>query len=364
LAIEELHVCGYRSIREMRLSLGQLNVLVGPNGCGKTNLYRAMFLLARAAEGQLAPTLAEEGGMPSVLWAGERRHKNDPVRMTLAVRIDRLEYELQCGLPRPAPTAFSLDPLVKEEQVWFLDGRKKVHLLERHHTSVFARNAEGIRVAYPMALSESESVLSQLRDPQQFPALSALCQEFFNWRFYHQFRTDPESPLRHPQVGVRSPVLSHDGRNLAAALQTILEIGDHEALQGAIGRISPGAHLVIEHPQARFHITLQTREFRRSFHAWELSDGTLHYLCLLAALLSPRPPLLLALNEPEGSIHPDLLDPLAELMARASRHSQLWITTHSEKLAGHIQRHSGATPIVLEKVGGETRVASAGPFRA
>src|SRR5262249_43845180 len=141
--------------------------------------------------------------------------------------------------------------------------------------------------------------------------------------------------------------------------QTILEIGDHEALQGAIGRISPGAHLVIEHPQTRFHITLQTREFRRSFHARELSDGTLHYLCLLAALLSPRPPALLALNEPEASIHPDLLGPLARLIVQASRFSQLWITTHSETLAGHIHRESGVAPVRLEKFQGETRVVSA-----
>jgi predicted ATPase len=96
--------------------------------------------------------------------------------------------------------------------------------------------------------------------------------------------------------------------------------------------------------------------FHDPFDARELSDGTLRYLCLLAALLSPRPPSVLALNEPETSIHPDLLEPLARLLLRASRSSQLWITTHSEALAAMIERESGSAPIRLEKVDGETRV--------
>jgi predicted ATPase len=83
----------------------------------------------------------------------------------------------------------------------------------------------------------------------------------------------------------------------------------------------------------------------------------LHYLCLLAAFLSPRPPQLLAINEPETSIHPDLLEPLAQLIVQASRASQIWITTHSEKLAGHIEKLAGVRPVRLEKQEGETRLA-------
>jgi predicted ATPase len=89
----------------------------------------------------------------------------------------------------------------------------------------------------------------------------------------------------------------------------------------------------------------------------ELSDGTLRYLCLIAALLSPRPPALLALNEPETSLHPDLLSPLGQLIARAARESQLWITTHSRALAEHVERLSGETPVELRLVDGETRLA-------
>src|SRR5829696_3215342 len=101
MPIRALHVSGYRSVRDVRLALSRLNVLVGPNGCGKTNLYRAMYLLAAAAGGHLARTLADEGGMPSALWAGARA--KGPVRMTLGVELDEVTYELAAGLIPPVP---------------------------------------------------------------------------------------------------------------------------------------------------------------------------------------------------------------------------------------------------------------------
>jgi predicted ATPase len=360
LVIKHLHVAGYRSIREVWLALNQVNVLVGPNGCGKSNLYRALYLLAAAAEGRLARTLADEGGMPSVLWAGERT--KGPVRMTVGIQVDDLEYELSCGLMPPVPggSAFDLDPHVKEERLRLVEGKKRTEILKRDNATAVARDDQGDRVTFPMSMPESESVLAVLRDPHRFPVLSMFRQEFLSWRFYHQFRTDADSPLRQPQVGVRTPVLAHDGRDLAAALQTIVEVGDRRALHAVINRAFPGAELIVESVQARFSLSMRMPEFRRPFEARELSDGTLHYLCLIAALLSPRPPSLLALNEPEASIHPTLIEPLAKLIVRASGDSQVWITTHSQPLAEAIRRESGLSPIRLEKVQGETRVATDG----
>jgi predicted ATPase len=375
MIVRRLEVSGYRSIYDVRLSLGRVNVLLGPNGCGKTNLYRAMYLLREAAAGRFSRALAAEGGITSALWAGPRA--KGAVRLRLAVELESLGYELECGLIPPTPlrggSAFNLDPQVKAERAWLLEGQKRVELMKRAETTVWARDDEGSRKAFPFGISESESVLAELREPQRFPVLSALREEFLSWRFYHQFRTDSNSPLRQPQVGIRTPVLAQDGRDLAAALRTIMEIGDRQALDDAIAGAFPGAALSAEGgssipdaPSAdrRFAFGLQMSEFVRPFAASELSDGTLHYLALLAALLSPRPPSLLALNEPETSMHPNLIEPLARLIARASRHSQIWVTTHSEPLAQAVGRLTSESSIRLEKSGGKTRlVADAEPDR-
>jgi predicted ATPase len=116
MAIKELFVSHDRPIRNIRFHLNATNVLTGPYGCGKSNLYNSLFLLSRTATGGLAQVIAEEGGMESVLWPGPRRKatKSEPVRMTIAVVTDHFSYELNCGLPAPFPSfAFNHDPEVK-----------------------------------------------------------------------------------------------------------------------------------------------------------------------------------------------------------------------------------------------------------
>jgi predicted ATPase len=352
--LTQIEVEGYRSIKDLWLKLGRVNVIVGPNGCGKSNLYRALWLLQAAANGEFARAIVSEGGMPSALWAGARG--KGPVRMRITARLESMKYRFQCGLPIPDNSMFMLDPEVKEEQVWVVDETSKVELLKRHGTAISARDDRGKRITYPGVVSPGESLLSELREPERFPELSLLRQEFLQWRFYHQFRTDAGSPIRLPQVGVRTPRLRSDGQDLAAALQTIIEVGDNEALLEAVDRAFPGAQLYIESNNGQFSLMMHMPGFHRAFTAQELSDGTLQYLCLLAALLSPRPASLVALNEPENSIHPDLYEALARLIATASQNSQLWVTTHSRELADMILEYTGAVPIELEKVDGATRI--------
>jgi predicted ATPase len=368
VAIREIHVTGYRSVRSLRLHLSQINVLTGANATGKTNLYNSVFLLAKAAAGGFAQVIADEGGMPSVLWAGARKSRSmgtirmEGVRMSLGIKTDTFSYELICGLPKQSSgekSAFSLDPEVKEERVW-MDAPHglKVTFFERSPKGAWILDNDERLADYSGELLPTESVLSQLREPHLYPELSSLRTEMSRWRFYHHFRTDAESPLRHPQVGVRTPVLAHDGRDLAAALQTINEVGQSQDLHEAIRQAFPGASLEIEHDEdnGMFAVLLRMPGLRRPLRARELSDGTLRYLCLLAALLSPHPPSLLALNEPETSLHPDLLEPLAKQLVKAAKYSQLWVVTHSSRLAELVEKFSGEAPISLEITGGETRV--------
>jgi len=369
VAIREIHVAGYRSVRNLHLRLGQINILTGANAAGKSNLYNSVFLLARAAAGGFAQVIAAEGGMPSVLWAGERKGRAqsparaEPVRMKLSIVTDSFNYELVCGLPKlhspVARSAFALDPEVKEERVWMEgSGGLKITFFERTAKGVWILDRDERLEDYSGELLPTESVLSQLREPHLYPELSVLASQMGQWRFYHHFRTDPDAPLRHPQVGVRTPVLDHDGSDLAAALQTIIETGQAKELHSAIEQAIPGASVQIEYDEkdGMFAVVMNMPGLKRPLRARELSDGTLRYLCLLAALLSPRPPALLALNEPETSLHPDLIEPLARQLVSAAKNSQLWVVTHSERLAQLVEKFSGEAAIRLQLVNGETKV--------
>lgn len=244
--------------------------------------------------------------MPSALWAGvpSRGGKvGEARRLSVGFADDHLAYELRLGLPPPGNGAFDQDPEVKEETLRTL-GKHKVNLLERRNVSAMLRDYHGHAVTFGAALDIYESVLSQLAEPHHYPILSTLRERLRRWRFYHQIRTDADSPLRAVQIGTRRPVLSHDGHDLAAALQTIMANGNDIALADAVSDALDGARLNIDSDKTRFRLELEVPGVCRPLDAAELSDGTLRYLALLTALHTPRPPELLVLNEPETSLHP------------------------------------------------------------
>src|SRR3954453_6312332 len=135
--LKQIRVSGYRSVRELSFPLRPINVLTGPNGCGKSNLYNSLVLLGRAVQGQLSRAIAEEGGTPSVFWAGGERvryqKKKPPKRIVLGFEEEDYGYELQLGLPSPNEhalgTLFTLDPRVKEEYIW-PSGKKRVLMMK------------------------------------------------------------------------------------------------------------------------------------------------------------------------------------------------------------------------------------------
>jgi len=365
--IRTLAFGGYRSLRDLCLAVGRLTVITGGNGAGKSNVYRGLRLLVDAADGNLSRALAREGGMPSAQWAGPGKpHKPGAgSRLSIGFSDDLIAYELRLGIPNREPnrpgeprvTAFPYDPEVKEETIRTVDN-PRARLLERRGLSVMLRDEEGRPVTFGAQLDVNESVLSQLAEPHRYPVLSALRERLRRWRFYHQIRTDIDSPVRAVQIGTRTPVLAHDGHDLAAALQTINENGNDAALAEAVADAFEGARLEITNPtDARVQLLLHTPGILRPLDATELSDGTLRYLAMLAALQSPRPPELLVLNEPETSLHPRVLAPLARQIIAAASRSQVIVVSHATPLVDAIAAEREATRIELVKENGETRVA-------
>jgi predicted ATPase len=201
------------------------------------------------------------------------------------------------------------------------------------------------------------SMFDQLADPTTAPEVFQVREMIRNWRFYDHFRTDKDAPARQSQLLTRTPVLHHDGRDLVSALQTIIETGDRHALAHAIDDAFPGSRLdVIHHSEGRSAIAFYQHGLLRPLSAAELSDGTLRFILWVAALLTPRPPELMVLNEPETSLHPDLLPALARLILQASQQSQIWVISHANRLVNALMHDPECHIIQLEKELGQTKI--------
>lgn len=368
-----LAIKNYRSLLGLNVPMEGLNVITGPNGSGKSNLYKSLRLLSETAQGGVVNALAAEGGLQSTFWAGPEtlsakmksgEHsvqggpRKNTVRLSLGFATTEFSYLIELGLPEPSSSAFALDPQIKRECIW--NGpvfRPASVLVDRKGAVVKMRNGRQWKII-SKDLGSFSSMFTELADPLGTPELFKLRETIRQWRFYDHFRTDSAAPTRQPQLGTRTPVLNHDGHDLAAAMQTIREIGDVDALDGAIADAFPGATLAINsNGDGRLVLEFQQYGLLRPLKGAELSDGTLRYLLWIAALLTPRPPPLMILNEPETSLHPDLLPALARLIVRASSEGQIWVVTHASRLINALDEAATCHCLELEKVLGETRVA-------
>ena len=377
--IETLAISGYRSLRNLVLPMGRLNLVTGANGTGKSSLYRALRLLGDAALNTVVSSLAREGGLPSTLWAGpetiarsvrkgEFPVQGTPRQKTVSLKLgfagNPYSYCIDLGYPPPAQTAFPLDPAIKRECIWhggvYRRASVLVDRLNRLVQLAPAKNEDPVILT--KELSSTDSMLATIADPQRAPEMLAVRESIRGWRFYEGFRTDTASPVRTPQIGTFTPVLSNEGADLPAALATIKAFGDREALERTIDDAFPGSRIEIEAQAGRFEVQLRQHGLLRPLAAAELSDGTLRFLLWTAALLTPRPPELMVLNEPETSLHPDLLPALARLIAVASERAQLVVVSHAQLLIEALEQNSVCKRLHLEKSFGETTLAGATLF--
>src|SRR5215470_11292485 len=368
-------ISSYRSLRNLVVPLERLNVVTGANGSGKSSLYRALRLLGDTAQGRVVSSLAREGGLPSTLWAGPEKisramrsgqyevqgsPRKKVVSLHLGFASDEFGYLIDLGLPpqaKDSPTAFRLDPEIKRECIWHgAVYRGSTALVDRRGPIVKVKASSSDWNIVTDGIATFDSMMTHVADPQNAPEILAMRESIRAWRFYDHLRTDADAPARQSQIGTRTLVLGNDGADLAAAIQTIREIGDAEALDAAVEDAFPKSRVEIEVNAGRFSLVMEQHGLLRPLAAAELSDGTLRYLLWVAALLTPRPPALMVLNEPETSLHPDLLAPLARLIARAAERSQVIVVTHAAQLIAALLEHR-CKSITLEKNFGETRIA-------
>ena len=355
--ITTVAVAGYRSLRSLVLPLSGFDVITGPNGSGKSNVARALRLLASAADGGVVGALAAEGGLTSALWAGKRR-RDTPVTVQLGFASDSLGYLVDLGLPQPGETLFTRDPELKRELIFAGPvARPSSVLVERTNSIVRVRD-DGWRTL-DTRIAPFESILSEAPGAEAAPEILGVRRTVRSWRCYGAFRADRDAPARAPQVGTRTPVLDEHGRDLAAAIQTIVESGDRARFDSLVDAAFPGSRVSIRADDGVFSIEFSRSGLLRPLSAAELSDGTLRMLLLIAALLSPSPPGMLVLDEPESSLHPDLYPALADLVAAARERTQVVVVSHAAAFVAALER-AGATRIGLLAPVGETNIAGFG----
>lgn len=361
--LRTLAVSGYRSLRDVVVPLGDLTVVTGPNGSGKSNLYRALRLLAAAAQGDIVGALAREGGLPSVLWAGPENGggqgtvRRGPIAVQLGYASDELGYLIDLGIPQGDQTSpFARDPEIKREQV-FAGTVAKPSTLLIDRTRQLTRVREHSWTMLDQQLAPYESIVTDLAEGDTAPELLTLRRGMTAWRFYDHFRVDLDAPARQPQVGTRSHTLAHDGSNLAATWATIVDAGHGPALARAVDDAFPGSRVRVVTSDGLFRLTIEQPGLLRPLDAAELSDGTLRYLLLCAALLPARPAPLLVLNEPEASLHPSLLAPLASLVRTASERTQVITVSHADALVDALPEPAR---VELQRSNAETTVRGQG----
>jgi len=364
-----LAVQGYRSLRDLAVPLGRITLITGPNGSGKSSLYRALRLLKALAEGQIARNLAMEGGMPSVTWAGPERiaaamrsglhpvqgtTRKKPVSVRMGFGGDDYGLAVDLGLPKLG-SAFPLDPEIKTEKLWTGPRyRPSACFAERRGPHAQTRSQAGHWDTLRVDLQTHDSMLTDALDPRRAPELLSLRDHLRGWRFYDHLRTDPDAPARRPQIATQTPVLADDGCDLAPAIATIRAIGDAEGFDAAVDDALPGTQAQVAMVDGYARLEILQPGMLRPLQASELSEGTLRALMLAAALFTPRPPGLLVLNEPETSLHRDLLPALARLVARAAEDTQVIVVSHAPVLVEALEALPHCQAVHLTKDLGET----------
>ena len=338
--------------------LEPLNVLIGPNGSGKSNLIEAVELLHATPTG-FAAAIRDGGGAEEWLWkGGDRQHRTATIDVVLGT-----------GTPTHRPIRYSLRFSTVGQRVEVLDeaieetesqpGEYEVYFYYR-----FQSGAPAINVRDPSGregpvrrhlqretLVPDESVLAQRQDPDLYPELTWVGKQFGAIQIFREWTFGRYTTLRQPQpADLPEDRLLPDARNLALVLNQI-EHRDGRAFDDLLTRFFPRYERMstrVSGGTVQFY--LHETGFPVPIPATRLSDGTIRFIAILATLLSPSPPPLVCIEEPELGLHPDAVALLADLLVEASERMQLIVTTHSDALISELTNQPEAV-ITCERPG-------------
>jgi predicted ATPase len=334
------------------LELRDLNLLIGPNGSGKSNLIEAIGLLRSSANKLTAP-LRGAGGITEWLWKGDKSGsatidavieypKGQKLRHRIEFRDSASRFELvDEAIENSQPQHGHSDPFFYYR---YQNGRPALAIKDEGNKRPLRRED----------VAPDESILSQRKDPDLYPELAYLSDIYSKVRLYREWSFGRSSVFRSPQAAdLPSSRLEEDFSNLGLFLNRLRKVPKAkkailERLRDLYGGIDD---FDVEVKGNTVEVFLTEGDF--IIPASRLSDGTLRYLCLLAILCDPEPPVLLCIEEPELGLHPDMLPTLADLLVDASGRTQLIVTTHSDSLVDALTEQPESV-VIVEKMDGRT----------
>jgi len=337
MAIQRLEIDGYRSFERAVWEPGKLNLLVGPNASGKSNLLRLLEFIADVAAGRLEKAVNKAGGMVPLLWNQEAhtlgwRLTIDP-RAQQSTSSDR-PFTFTLGLARRGGGAYALAWEELNDWSECPNVRFSVGYRRLHDSLAVYHGDSSVSSQSPSGLVPSESLLPQVSDPVANPFVASTKRLLESWRVYHGLEIGPESVIRRPFVPQYSKLVEPDGSNVFGVLHTLYEGGrdfKREIDEGMTAAFGEEFESVKFLPASRgtMQLALQWRSSRTPHYCDTLSDGTLRFLFLLTILASPEPPPLIAIDEPEVGLHPSMLSIIAEYAVAAAERTQVVISSHS-----------------------------------
>ena len=353
-----------------KFDLEPLNVLIGPNASGKSNLIEALSILAAAPRDIQVP-FREGGSVGEWLWKGSQ----DPFRTaTVEVTVNTifgqqtpLRYRLSFS---EIFGGFTLDDeVVEDEHPSEPGGTPRFYYQYRSGQSVVRVDGEATseRQLERKDLESGQSILSQLRLPGLSLGIAVgvvhLTVTFNQFRFYREFPLGRNAPARLPQqADLPQEYLAEDASNLAVVLSYLQnQPQTRELIQRHMQEFYPSVSHI--HPRVlggTVQVFFEEEELNANVPATRLSDGSLRYLCLLVALSHPDPPPVICIEEPETGLHPDVIPQLAKLLVAASQRSQIVVTTHSDILVDALSETPEAV-VICEKVNGATQLRRLDP---
>lgn len=337
--LTNLHIKGLLSFEDSEVKLQALNVLIGPNGTGKSNLLEAVAVLRSAPEG-LPEMFRQSGGFGEWLWKGSTNGARDFSLETVLVNPTAstdmpLRYRLRLGETGQGFTV--LEESLANERPYPGHDKPYMYFEVKNGAGVLNVLQKGKaipRKLLPDTLSPGQSVLHERRDPDQYPEITMVAKRFDTVRLYREWNLGRNTAPRRPQpADLPNQLLDESFSNLALVLNRLERDGSIERIEHELTRFYPQfSRLNIQITGGTAQLFVKERGIRSLIPATRLSDGTLRFISLLAILLDPEPPPLICIEEPELGLHPDVLAQVAQLLRDAAKRTQVIVPTHSDVL--------------------------------